>query len=477
MVWLPLWAHVGGLLVLSVAIAVGMGALLWWALGPPRLEPLPTAPGAAAWTVANTFDAMKIVLSVVAGVGAVVALTVAYRKQDQGEAAEHREDTKLYNERFGKAADQLGSDKAAVRLAGVHALAGLADDWREGRQTCIDVLCAYIRMPWPELPPPQEPAEAESPQPEDGTVAASVVTAREIAEERQVRHTIIRVIRDHLRPGKRGDVERWHGHQFDFAGAEFHGGNLSGIDIANGTTLDFDGTTLSGGSVNFHGATFSSGAVTFREATFSGGTVTFREATFSGGAVTFREATFSGGTVTFHGATFSGGTVDFHDATFSGGAALFREATFSGGAVDLHDATFSGGTVTFYEATFSGGTVDFHGATFSGGTVDFPYALFTGGTVDFRYARFSAGTVTFYEATFSDGTVDFHGATFSGGTVDFPYALFTGGTVHFHRATFSGGTVDFELVDEWSVPPIGLPTDSAAVRLGSQSGRAGEVAS
>ncbi|MGW3811073.1 hypothetical protein [Micromonospora sp. NPDC005113] len=66
MVWLPLWAHVGGLLVLSVVIAVGMGALLWWALGRPRLEPLPTGPGAAAWTVANTFDAMKIVLSVVA---------------------------------------------------------------------------------------------------------------------------------------------------------------------------------------------------------------------------------------------------------------------------------------------------------------------------------------------------------------------------------------------------------------------------
>jgi hypothetical protein len=47
------------------------------------------------------------------------------------------------NERFATAAEQLGSDKPAVRLAGVYAMAGLADDWEENRQTCADVLCAY----------------------------------------------------------------------------------------------------------------------------------------------------------------------------------------------------------------------------------------------------------------------------------------------------------------------------------------------
>ena len=30
----------------------------------------------------------------------------------------------------------------AIRLAGVYALAGLADDWQENRQTCVDVLPA-----------------------------------------------------------------------------------------------------------------------------------------------------------------------------------------------------------------------------------------------------------------------------------------------------------------------------------------------
>jgi hypothetical protein len=57
--------------------------------------------------------------------------------------------TRTWNERFATAANQLGSDKpAAVRLAGVYAMAGLADDWEANRQTCINVLCAYLRMPY-----------------------------------------------------------------------------------------------------------------------------------------------------------------------------------------------------------------------------------------------------------------------------------------------------------------------------------------
>jgi hypothetical protein len=47
--------------------------------------------------------------------------------------------TRTLNERFATAAGQLGDDKpAAVRLAGVYAMAGLADDWEANRQTCVD---------------------------------------------------------------------------------------------------------------------------------------------------------------------------------------------------------------------------------------------------------------------------------------------------------------------------------------------------
>ena len=37
-------------------------------------------------------------------------------------------------------------------------MAGLADDWPENRQTCVDVLCAYLRMPYE--PDPGESASA-----------------------------------------------------------------------------------------------------------------------------------------------------------------------------------------------------------------------------------------------------------------------------------------------------------------------------
>jgi len=52
--------------------------------------------------------------------------------------------------RYQEAADQLGHEKAPVRLAGVYAMAKLADDWPSERHSCVDVLCAYLRMPWPE---------------------------------------------------------------------------------------------------------------------------------------------------------------------------------------------------------------------------------------------------------------------------------------------------------------------------------------
>jgi hypothetical protein len=49
---------------------------------------------------------------------------------------------------YTKAADQLGSEKAPVRLAGMYALERLAQSTPEQRQTIVNVLCAYLRMPY-----------------------------------------------------------------------------------------------------------------------------------------------------------------------------------------------------------------------------------------------------------------------------------------------------------------------------------------
>jgi uncharacterized protein YjbI with pentapeptide repeats len=322
------------------------------------------------------------------------------REQLDRTLAEQR--TRTLNERFATAAEQLGSDKPAVRLAGVYAMAGLADDWAENRQTCVDVLCAYLRMPY-EPDPDQD-------SPESQRLAFQAL--------REVRHTVIRVITGHL---KVGATMSWQGLNFDFTGVVFDGGD-------------------------------------FGDAQFSGGEVYFNLARFSGGEVAFNRARFSGGRVYFTRAQFSGATVDFHAAKFSGGGVYFTRAQLCGGTVDFGAAEFSGGRVAFYSAEFSGGTVDFGAAKFSGGRVAFN-AEFSGGTVAFGAAEFSGGEVYFNAAKFSGSLVDFTRAKFSGGVVAFG-AEFSGGEVYFTRAKFSGGQLDFSDAGDWSFPPAFPWTDT-----------------
>jgi uncharacterized protein YjbI with pentapeptide repeats len=273
--------------------------------------------------------------------------------------------TRTLNERFATAADQLGSDKPAVRLAGVYAMAGLADDWEKNRQTCVDVLCAYLRMPYE----PDPGQDASRPQ----RLAFQAI--------REVRHTVIRVITAHL---KDDASEPWQDLDFDFTGVAFDGGDFVGAHFRAGTVL-FSEARFSG-EVGFGHTLFSGGGVSFHGAEFSGGRVSFTGAQFSGGTVDFAGAEFSGSPVSFNQARFSGGRVGFDDAEFSGGVS-FNGAEFAGGEVDFYAAKFSGGEVDFYGAGFSRGKVDFEEAQFYGGTVRFDYALFTGGLVDFSKVR------------------------------------------------------------------------------------------
>src|ERR1700729_3981982 len=138
------------------------------------------------------------------------------REQLDKTLAEQR--TRTLNERFATAAEQLGSDKPAVRLAGVYAMAGLADDWEKNRQTCVDVLCAYLRMPYE----PDPGQDASRPQ----RLAFQAI--------REVRHTVIRVITAHL---KDDASEPWQDLDFDFTGVAFDGGDFVGAHFRAGTVL------------------------------------------------------------------------------------------------------------------------------------------------------------------------------------------------------------------------------------------------
>ena len=97
-------------------------------------------------------DAVRTGLAAGAGAGAAVGLMLAFRRQHHQEIATvltaldatERRITELY----AKAVEQLGNDKAPVRLGGLYALERLAQDNPAHRQTIVDVICAYLRMPF-----------------------------------------------------------------------------------------------------------------------------------------------------------------------------------------------------------------------------------------------------------------------------------------------------------------------------------------
>ncbi|MFS8202576.1 pentapeptide repeat-containing protein [Streptomyces sp. CWNU-52B] len=309
----------------------------------------------------NVNDVLKATVTALTLVGAVLAGLYAYRRQLLSEGDAHRADASQLADRYTTAAEQLGHEQAAVRLAGVYALARLADDWQEQRQVCIDVLCAYLRMPYqPDLDRPDHKAG-----------------------EREVRHTIIRVIRDHLQqPDSPGS---WSTHAFNFTGALFDGGDFSHSCFRG--TADFGGATFTGGTVHFSWVDLSATSmVNFSGATITGGgTINFREAAVHDGSrVYFHRARLDHGTVSFREATFTtGSTVSFRYLTFNGDSTVsFDHAYFSDSTAQFGEATFNGGTVDFTHARFAGGGIDFGGATRDGGTVDFTDAIFTDTTSD-----------------------------------------------------------------------------------------------
>ncbi|GAA0269093.1 pentapeptide repeat-containing protein [Actinomadura nitritigenes] len=356
---IPVWMALSATFTTAVAIA---GATLWLGLDLLDVHGVKREKQISSSVL---FDLVKLSFAVVAGLGGLVALVVAYRKQRTEENAALREDTKLHSDRFTAAVAQLGDASPAVQLGGVHALAGLADDapTRQLRQTCIDVLCAYLRLPYD--PDPSD-ARGEGQDPVEHARARAAFHAI-----REVRHTVIRIIGLHLRHSA---AVSWQGHDLDFTDVVFDGGD-------------------------FGHASFVDGRVSFRGARFVDGTVDFQSAAFRSGRVDFHAARFEGGTVDFDGAVFAGALVDFDAARFMDGTVVFQSAVFMSDAIILFQAArFEGGTVTFRTARFIDGRVLFKSARFIAGAIDFRKAWFNGSYVDFGIARFEGGVATFEAA-------------------------------------------------------------------------------
>ena len=131
------------------------------------------------------------------------------------------------SQRYGEAAEQLGSTSAASRIAGVLGMSRLADSWPEQRQSCVDVLCAYLRMPCLDDP--------------NGEVMGG---------DYQVRRAIAQSIQDHVRmfdDGKPPSETSWSSLYFDFTGATLRDFRLSACRFDY--PLIFQGVTFAGDSL------------------------------------------------------------------------------------------------------------------------------------------------------------------------------------------------------------------------------------
>jgi len=298
-----------GWLFLAVVIAAATGGGLLWVLGWPRFPPT------SAFSVTEMLDLLKIALAVVAGFGGVVLLAVNFRKQRVIEA-EHdlavergdRDEVQSFNERFGAAAEQLAHVNAAVRLAGVYAMAGLADDWEDKRQVCVDVLCGYFRM---------SPENTED------------------RGEFEVREAILRLVRE--RVGTRYGNGLWRDVDFDFTSAEFEDADFTG--------LRFDGRVV------FDGARFT-GELTSVARTAFGGVLSCHGTTFAAKRTTFAGMS-SSMRAEFVGAEFSSEQVDFSGLHAGGVAVDFYRSNFTGSRVDFSDGSVRHGTLRFDQCEFA----------------------------------------------------------------------------------------------------------------------------
>jgi uncharacterized protein YjbI with pentapeptide repeats len=272
-------------------------------------------------------DVVRTAGTLVVGTGGAIALLLAARRQRSTELTlEHQREVaataaqdaveRRITELYTRAVDQLGNDKAPVRLGGLHALERLATNDPDQQQTIVDVICAYLRMPY-DLPDDNSPDE-------DAPVDARIRYDQQ-RQELQVRLTAQRILTAHLRTDS---VTFWRNIDLDLIEAQLHKLDLRNCQIR---AAQFNGAKFSG-DTRFDDAQFI-GDAWFSRAQFTG-YAGFDGTQFSGHA-NFDRAQFFGkpqlaGSAGFDGAQFVG-HARFDGAQFSGHA-RFREAKFSGDA-------------------------------------------------------------------------------------------------------------------------------------------------
>ena len=432
------------------------------------------------------------ILLATGGLLAILTLGETRRKNDidkDKSDKDHRRQVRAERrEQYTKAVEQLGDEKAPVRMGGVYTLVGLVDEWlkdesikkyedrlKEG-QVIINNLCAYIRSPF-NLASHYDELSKANPTPKGiykGKKEKFYADKATLDSEADVRLGIIKEIHDRLQGSGKNAPGAWSDFEYDFSGSTF----FYTIDLTNSyyaKPINFSGSTYQGGTyfsdstyqdwANFSDSTYQDWA-NFSDSTYQGsadfsdstyqdwanfngstykGRAYFRDSIYKGRAY-FRDSIYKGG-ANFHGSTYQ--WVDFSGSDHQG-SADFRNSTYQGWA-GFRDSIYKGRA--YFRGSIYEGRADFRDSTYQ--WVDFSGSNYQ--WVDFRGSNYQ-GSANFSDSTYQDWA-NFNGSTYKGrayfrnstyqdwayfrnstyqGWADFSGSIYEG-RADFRNSTYQGG--------------------------------------
>ena len=397
-------------------------------------------------------------------------------------------------ERYTKAVEQLGNEKAPVRMGGVYTLIGLVDEWLEEKnleyseqlkegQVIINNLCAYIRFPFT-LASYYDELSEDKPSSEGiykDNQQKFYTDKAEFTSEADIRLSIIKEIHSRLQSPEINTPGAWSDFEYDFSGSTF----FYPVDLTNSyykKPVNFSGSTYQG-NADFESSTYQSRAdfsysiyrcwadfnySTYQSETdFSGSTyqdgATFNGSTYTGWAnfncSTYREGAYFNystyrGEVYFNSSIYREGAY-FNSSTYTGWAdfnystyqseVYFNDSTYQGKA-DFSDSTYREGAyfssstyqneVYFNDSTY-GGKAEFIGSTYQD-EVRFSHSTYRG-RADFGNSIYleeaDLRRSTYQDEADFSGSVFYREIYFSYSTYSAGFSRFTGCAPQFYDET------------------------------------------
>ena len=287
------------------------------------------------------------------------------KQQQQFEANAFKERKAERRERYTNAVEQLGDEKAPIRMGGVYTLVGLVDEWLEEEslekyedrlkegQVIINNLCAYIRSPLT-LATRYDELDKDSPTP-DGVYKDNqqefYTDKAEFKAEKDVRLGIIKEIHDRLQGLKENTPGKWSDFEYNFSGSIF----FYPVDLTNSyytKSVNFSGSTYKG-EANFSGSTYENKKKNVLFSTSDSpsiyeGKADFSHSTYQGDA-DFSHSTYQG-EADFSSSTYLRNPTYKNRAAFSR-SIFYQEAYFGKDGNNNRSSRFLDRAPQFYDET------------------------------------------------------------------------------------------------------------------------------